>query len=106
MTDTAAQAARQATYSVARRRPVVSLPDPLADEWNWQLQARCRGMDSAIFFPKRTRSSRLRQKSESEAKAVCRSCPVVQSCRQYAVDAGETHGIWGGMNIRERTALE
>jgi len=106
MTDTAAQTSQQATYSVARRRSVVNLPDPLVDEWNWQLQGQCRGMDSAIFFPKLARSSLAREKSESEAKAVCRSCPVMQSCRQYAVDAGETHGIWGGMNIKERAALE
>lgn len=32
----------------------------------------------------------------------CRSCPVVEQCREYAVGAGERYGTWGATTERER----
>ena len=39
------------------------------------------------------------------AKSLCETCPVLLDCRDYAVDAGEQHGIWGGMTVKERRAV-
>ena len=39
------------------------------------------------------------------AKAICVRCPVLEECREYALEVGETHGIWGGLNEMERRAL-
>ena len=36
-----------------------------------------------------------------KAKAICATCPVADECLQYALDAGETRGIWGGVAIDE-----
>ena len=32
-------------------------------------------------------------------------CPVLTQCRQYALDAAEPYGIWGGMTPLERALL-
>ena len=38
----------------------------------------------------------------SAAKALCQSCPVKLQCLDYALKAGEDHGVWGGLNAHER----
>lgn len=40
-----------------------------------------------------------------EAKAICRGCPVVDACLQYALDAAMPYGIWGALTTAERRAL-
>jgi hypothetical protein len=64
----------------------------------WALQAECAGMDPALFFPERGEST-------SEAKAVCRRCPVAAECLAYGMANRERFGIWGGKSERERRAL-
>lgn len=61
-------------------------------------RGNCRGVDPDLFFPERGASTR-------EAKEVCRGCVVRQACLDYALEAGEKHGIWGGMSERERRRL-
>jgi len=39
------------------------------------------------------------------AKALCDSCPLKRLCLEYALEAGEEQGIWGGMTGRERQRL-
>lgn len=39
------------------------------------------------------------------AKAVCRTCPVVQNCGQWALDNRIHDGVWGGMSEAERRNL-
>jgi WhiB family redox-sensing transcriptional regulator len=42
---------------------------------------------------------------EARAKAICVRCPVRLQCLGYALQAGEDHGIWGGLNEIERSRL-
>ncbi|MFF2113910.1 WhiB family transcriptional regulator [Rhodococcus koreensis] len=74
----------------------LTLPAPRAEEWEWQVNAACRGEDSNLFFESGT------SLVEAQAKRICSECPVLEQCRQFAVDASEPHGIWGGMTPRER----
>lgn len=39
------------------------------------------------------------------AKQLCNLCPVRLDCLEYALDARELYGIWGGMTPKERMAL-
>lgn len=39
------------------------------------------------------------------AKAMCATCPVQQTCLDYALAEGIGHGIWGGMNETDRAKL-
>jgi WhiB family redox-sensing transcriptional regulator len=41
-----------------------------------------------------------------QAKAVCRRCPVVQSCLDWALRSGQDSGVWGGLSEDERRALK
>lgn len=33
----------------------------------------------------------------------CRRCPLLLACMRYALDAGEKHGVWGGVDFESRT---
>lgn len=83
---------------------VSRLPHPVAAEWDWQLHAACRGVDTQVFFsPEAERGSR-RLARERVAKAVCSTCPVLNTCRDHAIRAAEPFGVWGGLTPDERRA--
>ena len=80
-------------------------PRPVADEWEWQFEGACRGMDPEMFFhPDGERGPRRRNR-ENAAKAVCASCPVMQLCRDHALAIQEPYGIWGGLSEDDRAAI-
>jgi len=73
---------------------------------SWQLRAACRGEDSTYFFAPSYFEKRWEKDArEAVAKAICRRCPVLDECREYALQVREAHGIWGGLNEMERRAL-
>ena len=65
----------------------------------WMARAACRGMDPELFHPDRGEST-------AAAKAVCASCPVRDDCLEYALDAGEKLGIWGGASAKARRRIK
>lgn len=77
-------------------------------DWNWTERAACRGEDLALFFGPSTdgRDDReyppAKRDREAEAKWFCGLCDVREQCLQYALDAGEKYGIFGGLNEEER----
>ena len=75
-------------------------------DWTWQSMAACRGMDTAIFYHSENERGPTRHRREWEAKRICRACPVVGPCLQWALDAREPYGVWGGMSVEERQALQ
>jgi len=77
-----------------------------AERWEWQLQGSCRGADSAVFFHPDGERGRARAVREYTAKRICRGCPVVAQCREYALTVREPYGIWGGLSENERRLLE
>lgn len=78
------------------------LPTPVTDIWDWQMRARCRSLDTAMFFHTEGERGRARLRHEERAKAVCRTCPVIDECRRHALAVREPYGVWGGMSPRER----
>jgi WhiB family transcriptional regulator, redox-sensing transcriptional regulator len=82
------------------------LPGPNADVWEWQLQARCRGVDSSVFYHPEGERGRARLQRERRAKEMCRVCPVIALCREHALETGEVYGVWGGLSESERAAEE
>jgi WhiB family transcriptional regulator, redox-sensing transcriptional regulator len=78
------------------------LPEPVTEVWDWQMQAACRGMDSAFFFhPERERGP-AKADREARAKEICARCPVLEPCRRHALAAEEPYGVWGGLTEAER----
>lgn len=75
-----------------------------ANTGDWRHHAACReGIDPETFFPIGTSGPALLQ--VEQAKQVCRSCPVIDECLRWAVDAGVDDGVWGGMSEEERRAF-
>ncbi|MFF7886313.1 WhiB family transcriptional regulator [Streptomyces sp. NPDC007896] len=70
---------------------------------DWREFAACRSVDPDLFFPIGSTGPALPQ--IEEAKAVCRHCPVREECLSWALDTGQTIGVWGGTSETERRAL-
>ena len=78
------------------------LPQPVAEAWDWQQHAACRGRPGLFFSPDGERGP-FRLRRIGRAKQVCGSCPVQVQCRRYALSAAEPYGVWGGLSESERT---
>ena len=84
------------------REAVSRLPPATTDEWDWQLQAACRGMDGDWFFPPDREQAKARTSRISRAKAVCARCPALIACRDFALENDEPFGVWGGLSEDDR----
>lgn len=84
---------------------VSRLPGPNADFWEWQLQAKCRGMDSEVFFHSEGERGASKKIRANAAKAICAECPVIRQCAEHALRVREPYGVWGGMSEEEREAI-
>ena len=73
----------------------VAIVDPWVNEW--ASQASCSGVDPDALF--------VRGKAQHDAKAVCKTCPVLAQCLAEALDNRTEFGVWGGMTERERRAI-
>lgn len=71
---------------------------------DWRHKAACRKEDPELFFPVGTSGPALAQ--ITEAKQVCRRCPVASPCLEWALTSGQDAGVWGGMSEDERRALK
>ena len=65
---------------------------------SWMAQGACVGTDPDAFFPPPG------PKTDRDAKAICATCPVVDTCLEYAL-ANHLDGVWGNTNGRERGRL-
>jgi WhiB family redox-sensing transcriptional regulator len=70
---------------------------------DWRQSAACRDTDPDLFFPIGSGGPSARQ--EEAAKAVCAGCAVTEECLAWALDIGQTSGVWGGRTEEERRAL-
>ncbi|MDT0542716.1 MULTISPECIES: WhiB family transcriptional regulator [Streptomyces] len=70
----------------------------------WWRHAACVDEDPELFFPVGV-AGPAAQEQRARAKWICGRCPVIDECREYALDAGVTHGVWGGTSEEERRAL-
>lgn len=73
---------------------------------NWRAQAECAkpGRSANAWFPVGNTGPALLQ--IQTAKDVCNhECPVRDQCLRFALTAGMTDGVWGGMSEDERKAF-
>ncbi|MEU0984700.1 WhiB family transcriptional regulator [Streptomyces griseus] len=70
---------------------------------NWRTSSACRDEDPDLFFPIGISGPAIAQ--AEEAKAVCRTCPVMQECLDWALGSGQDHGVWGGTDEHDRRRL-
>jgi WhiB family redox-sensing transcriptional regulator len=65
------------------------------DRDQWRLDADCRDLDTATFFPETADAVAV-------AIAICAGCPVRDACREFALVTRQDDGIWGGLDENER----
>ena len=65
---------------------------------SWKERALCAQTDPDAFFPDQGGSV-------AAAKRICKQCDVREECLEWALDAGEQFGVWGGLSERERRAV-
>jgi WhiB family redox-sensing transcriptional regulator len=92
--------------SVRGRRRLHDTVDDIEENtaMDWRHRALCRDEDPELFFPIGTTGPALVQ--IEQAKGVCRRCPVVESCLDWALHSGQDSGVWGGLSEDERRALK
>lgn len=74
--------------------------------WNhadWRLQAECRSLDTAIFFP--DQDGPQFADNVADAKSICAVCPVANQCLEFAIRTRQDDGIWGGATPEERRSV-
>ncbi len=73
------------------------------DDEGWRDRAACRDVDPELFFPVGSTGDAV-QEIEA-AKAVCRTCPVRAECLEFALQANQEAGVWGGASEEERRKM-
>ena len=63
------------------------------DDVDWMTNAACKGL-TELFYEPHNEKKGARDKRETAARAVCKTCPVAIECREFARRNGE-YGIWG-----------
>lgn len=69
----------------------------------WFTDAACAGADPDLFHPEGGGQGQAHV--WDAARQICRRCPVARECLLHAETEPERHGMWGGLNPRERNAL-
>ena len=96
---TRARMPRPHEVAQARRDPrlIRAFDERRLDE-GWRSRGVCRRHDPETFFP-------APSEPPDAALALCRTCEVQGACLAWALDAGDTHGVWGATTPRERRAM-
>jgi WhiB family redox-sensing transcriptional regulator len=68
----------------------------------WTTDAACVGQSNLFFAPAGERPE-TRVLREAHARAVCRACPALDPCRDWAREHRE-YGFWGGESEEDRAA--
>ena len=64
----------------------------------WMSEGNCRLYPPAAFFP----SDGV---GVDRARKICKDCPVLSRCLDYALEERIEHGVWGGCSERERRRI-
>lgn len=73
------------------------IPDPDSPT-AWMADGSCRMYPPTTFFPSDGAGV-------ERAKKICAKCPVVDDCREHALDHRIEHGVWGGCSERQRRRI-
>lgn len=76
------------------------------EEADWMTNGLCAQTDPEAYYPEKGESTRVAKRiCNGDPKRGIDPCPVRAQCLEYALDAGERFGIWGGLSEPERRKL-
>ena len=81
------------------------LPRPVVESYEWQEEGLCGAAEIEMFFVPDDVDKQEKARRERNAKQLCARCPVIDTCLEHALSAGERFGIWGGLSAYERRNL-
>jgi len=64
----------------------------------------CQVTDPELWFGVQDENGSY-QVDYRQAKQLCNNCPVQNICAQYAIEANEPEGVWGGLSPKERQKM-
>ena len=76
----------------------------MSSAFDWRAKAACRDKDPELFFPVGNTGAAYQQ--IEEAKAVCRTCKVIDACLKCALDTNQDYGVWGGLSEDEPVGFD
>ncbi len=68
------------------------------ERWRWMDSGLCAQTDPELFFPDKGGSTKT-------SKGLCRKCPVIDPCLDFAMADENTLGVWGGTSTRDRMRM-
>lgn len=78
---------------------------PIIDNWEWQFQGACNGVDTNDFYLDEKMRNPSKGRREQAAIAICNTCPVKAKCLEHALSVPEFYGVWGGSTEEQRLAI-
>jgi len=64
----------------------------------WMADGNCRLHPPSMFFPSDGAGV-------DRARRICKDCPVLGTCLEFALEERIDHGVWGGCSERERRRI-
>jgi len=68
---------------------------------DWTAQAKCKGMDTNIFFPLKGASHKI----DEMVRAICYGCPVSEQCLEDALSTYHQIGYRAGLSAKQRRSM-
>ena len=68
---------------------------------NWMVQAKCKGMDTNIFFPLKGASHKI----DEMVRGICHGCPVSEECLDDALSTYLQVGYRAGLSAKQRRSM-
>jgi WhiB family redox-sensing transcriptional regulator len=78
---------------------------PKWEDLSWQDDAKCRGMDTELFYYPHLIRGPQRRAYAARAKAICKDCPVKLQCLKDAIDRDDRSSIQGGASPEDRGVI-
>jgi len=79
-------------------QPVGGMASDPESPTGWMGEGNCRLYPPSTFFP----SDGV---GVDRARKICKGCPVLDACLEYALTERIEHGVWGGCSERERRRI-
>jgi WhiB family redox-sensing transcriptional regulator len=105
------------TYSTPPDSAFSGLLEEIVGDLSWQAKARCKGQDHLFFGTHvcdrecdgpagcTARKEKGKKERVAKAKAICKECPVILDCKEWALRTRLPFGVAGGLTEKERTRV-
>ncbi len=69
-------------------------------------RALCAEVDPEVWFPEHGGNNKYKTPEAVHAKQLCKACPALAECREYALRYTGLYGIWGGLDPSQRRDIQ